>query len=104
PVPLGRMPSSASLSTERIPFATSEIVPSPPQAMINLQPFRAALAAKSIPSPDLVVNLGVKARKCVASSLARPGQAARVAPPADSGLTMTTGSILKGRRIQDSGV
>src|SRR6185369_8846803 len=91
PVPLGSIPNSVSLPTERIPLATSEIVPSPPQAIISLTPFRAAVAAISIPSPARVVNLGVNDPKCVLSSLAIPGQASRVEPPADSGLTMTRG-------------
>ena len=38
PVPLGRIASSTSSPDERIPLATSEIVPSPPQAMIKSLP------------------------------------------------------------------
>src|SRR5687767_8540570 len=91
PVPLGKIPSSASLPEIKMPFATSEIVPSPPQATISLTPLQAAAAASSIPSPACVVNTGVKEPKWDRRSLAIPGQASPVAPPADAGLMMTSG-------------
>ena len=75
-----------------MPFATSEIVPSPPQAMISFVPFRAAFGGQSqFPLRTCVVNFGLNAPKCAASSLAIFGHASRVAPPADSGLMMTSG-------------
>jgi len=43
---------------DKMPFATSEIVPSHTRNN-QLRAFAAALAAISIPSPFLVVNLGV---------------------------------------------
>src|SRR2546430_16815099 len=68
------------------------MVPSPPQAMISLTPFRAASADSSIPSPALDVKAIENEPKCVRRSLAIFGHAARVAPPADSGFTIINGS------------
>src|SRR6185295_10878320 len=94
PVPLGRIPNSPSRPEARIPFATSEIVPSPPQAMISLVPLRAASAAISIASAGLPVNAGWNAPKWVRNSLAILGQASPVAPPAEAGLMITNGSVI----------
>jgi len=91
PVPLGSIPNSASFPEVRIPLATSEMVPSPPQAMISFVPLRAAEAASSIPCPDRSVKTQVNEPKCVRRSLAIPGHASRVAPAADSGLMITRG-------------
>ena len=86
------MPSEASAPDSRIPFATSLIVPSPPHAMIKLLPSSAPFAASFAASPLRVVNAQVNAPKCVESSEAIPGQALRVAPPAEVGLTMMRGN------------
>src|SRR5260370_6151300 len=91
PVPLGKIPNSTSLPEMRIPLATSEMVPSPPQAMISFAPLRAASAANETPAPGPSVKITVKAPKYVRKSEAIFGQFLRVAPPADSGLTMING-------------
>src|SRR6266404_3521477 len=91
PVPLGKIPSSTSLPEIRMPLATSEMVPSPPQAMISFAPLRAASAANETPKPGPSVKTILKAPKYVRKSDAIFGQALRVAPPADSGLTMIRG-------------
>lgn len=74
-----------------MPLATSEMVPSPPQAMISFVPLRAAVAASSIPCCDRSVKTQANEPKCVRRSLAIPGHASRVAPAADSGLMITRG-------------
>src|SRR5581483_5342048 len=56
PVPPGRIASSASVPDSRIPLATSEIVPSPPQATINFVPRLAAALASSRAWPAASVN------------------------------------------------
>src|SRR5437588_631912 len=43
PVPLGSTPSSARAPARRMPFTTSLIVPSPPQATTSARPARAAI-------------------------------------------------------------
>src|SRR5438874_3536283 len=92
PVPPGRIPSSTSLFDSIMPFATSEMVPSPPHAMISCVPCFAAAAATSRACPTASVNETVKAPKCVRRSLAIFGQFSRVAPSAEAGLTMTSGN------------
>src|SRR5690242_6945320 len=92
PVPLGMIPSSASLPEDRIPFATSEIVPSPPQAMISLVPLRAASAASDAASPRTFVNAVWNGPNSARRSLAARGHASPVAPLAEDGLTITSGS------------
>src|SRR4249920_1486086 len=82
-----------------MPFATSEIVPSPPQAIISSVPFRAASLASAVPSPASLVKARLKDPKCELRSLAICGQAWRVAPLADSGLTMTSGNDIR-QRVQ----
>ena len=54
PIP-DRALSSRALARS-IPFATSEIVPSPPHAMIKLRPARASRSAISDASPPRPVN------------------------------------------------
>jgi hypothetical protein len=93
PVPLGSSPNSASDSARSIPFATSEMVPSPPQAMTNLRPARASRSATSTASPGLCVNATSKGPKCRRTADATPGHASPVAPLADAGLTMISGSF-----------
>src|ERR1041384_5102004 len=90
PVPLGRIPSSTSLPDVRIPLATSETVPSPPQAIINFAPLRAASPARAAASPRLLVKTTRNGRNCERKSLAICGQASPVLPPAEAGLTITT--------------
>jgi hypothetical protein len=74
-----------------MPLATSEIVPSPPQATISLAPLRAASAANETPASGPSVKIILNAPKYVRKSDAIFGQFFRVAPPADSGLTMISG-------------
>ncbi len=93
PVPLGNIANSTSLPEFRIPFATSEIVPSPPQAMINSLPFRAASPARFVASPRFSVKETSKDPKWVRRSLAIWGHALPVAPEADDGFRMTTGKV-----------
>jgi len=90
PVPLGRIPSSASFPDDKMPFATSEIVPSPPHAMMNFAPLRAASFASAAASPRCLVNRTRNAPNCERRSLAICGHASPVLPPADDGLTITT--------------
>src|SRR6185369_9060911 len=85
----GRIPSSTSLPDDRIPFATSEIVPSPPHAIMNFAPLRAASFASAAASPRCFVNKTLKAPNCDRRSLASRGHASPVLPPADDGLTIT---------------
>ena len=68
PVPLGSTPNSALAPSpcalaRSIPFATSEIVPSPPHAMIKLRPARASRSAISDASPPRPVNATANAPK-----------------------------------------
>src|SRR5829696_3619024 len=84
------MPSSAALPDERMPFATSEIVPSPPQAMMNFAPLRAASRASAAASPRCFVNTTRNAPNCERKSLAICGHASAVLPLAEDGLTITT--------------
>src|ERR1700730_913911 len=91
PVPLGKMPSSTSFPEARMPLATSEIVPSRPHVTISFTPLRAASVANDVPWPGFSVKATLKAPKLVTRSDAIFGQALRVAPPADSGFTMTRG-------------
>src|ERR1043165_822141 len=90
PVPLGSIPSSASLPDDKIPFATSEMVPSPPHAIINFAPLRAASLASAAASPRCFVNRTRNEPNCERRSLAICGHASPVLPPADDGLTITT--------------
>src|ERR1700741_3872041 len=89
PVPLGMIPSSASLPEARIPFATSEIVPSPPHAIMSFSPLRAASVASVAASPRCLVNTARNEPKCERKSLAICGHVSPVLPAADDGLTMT---------------
>jgi hypothetical protein len=59
--------------------------------MISFAPLRAASAANETPAPGPSVKITVKAPKYVRKSEAIFGQFLRVAPPADSGLTMING-------------
>src|SRR5215208_2308419 len=93
PVPLGRIPSSTSLPDDRMPLVTSETVPSPPQAMINLAPLRAASFASAAASPGWFVNRTLKAPNWERKSLAICGQASPVLPLAEDGLTITIDSV-----------
>src|SRR2546421_3903019 len=96
PVPAGKMPSSDSDPESMIPLATSEIVPSPPQAMISFVPLLAASAESVRAWPMLFVSSTANGPKCVRRSLAIFGQFSRVAPSADAGLTMTRGRVIEG--------
>src|SRR5437868_11231709 len=95
PVPPVKIPSSTSLFDSIIPFATSEMVPSPPHAMIRYVPCFAASAASSRAWPTASVNETVKAPKCVRKSLAIFGQFSRVAPSAEAGFTITRGNDIR---------
>jgi hypothetical protein len=95
PVPPGRIASSVSCFDSMMPFATSEMVPSPPQAMISLVPCCAACAASSRAWPIDSVNETENAPKFVRKSLAIFGQFSRVAPSAEAGLTMTRGRLIE---------
>src|SRR4030095_16416607 len=75
---------------ERIPFATSEIVPSPPQAIMSFAPLRAASLASTAASPRCFVNSARNEPNCERKSLAICGQVSPVLPLADDGLTITT--------------
>lgn len=97
PVPEGKIPSSQGWPDRSIPFATSLIVPSPPQAIINLRPDSAARRARRVPSPAVSVNATENGPKCVRRSLAIADHLERVAPEADFGLTMTYGRRLSDR-------
>ncbi len=77
-----------------MPFATSFIVPSPPQAMIKLRPAFAARSAISTASPCDLVNATAKGPKWALMSAAVPDQLSRVEPAADFGLTITSGSVV----------
>src|SRR4029079_7877021 len=90
PVPLGRSPSSASFPDDKMPFATSDIVPSPPHALMSLAPLRAAAFASAAASPRCFVNTTRNAPNCERRSLAICGHASPVLPPADDGLTIIT--------------
>src|SRR2546423_1200331 len=93
PVPLGKIPSSTSLPEERIPLATSEIVPSPPQAIMNFVPLRAASLASAAASPRCLVKSTRNGPNCERKSLAICGHASPVPPVADAGLTITVAII-----------
>src|ERR1044072_9525673 len=99
PVPLGRIPSSTSFPDDKMPFATSEMVPSPPHAMMNFAPLRAASFASAAASPRCFVNKTRNAPNCERRSLAICGHASPVLPTADDGLTITTDIDLF-RRLQ----
>src|SRR5258708_4565335 len=92
PVPLGIMPSSAEPPDFMIPLVTSEIVPSPPQAMIKLRPFLTSSLAMISPSPGVFVNSTENGPKCVRMALASAAQFLPVRPPADAGFTIINGS------------
>ena len=87
------MPSSASFPESKIPFAISLIVPSPPHAMKNFRPDSAAFRARVIPSPSALVNATLNAPKCARRSEAREAQLSPVDPPAERGLTITSGKV-----------
>jgi hypothetical protein len=76
-----------------MPLATSFIVPSPPQAMINFLPASTPRFANSMPSPGFLVKATLNAPKCARKSLALLAQRDRVEPAADFGLTMTNGKF-----------
>src|SRR3954467_14567510 len=79
-----------------IPFATSDIVPSPPQAIRNSYPASAASRAIRFASCALSVNAHSKAPKVRARSLATAGQFLPVAPAADDGFMITNADLLIG--------
>jgi hypothetical protein len=77
-----------------MPFATSFIVPSPPQAMMNVRPFSTPRFARSMPSPAFLVKATLYGPKCVRRSLAISAHFPLVEPAADLGLTITSGKCL----------
>src|SRR5262249_19276277 len=81
------------------PFATSETVPSPPQAMISFAPFRAASPASAAASPRCFVKITRNEPNCERKSLASCGHASPVLPPADAGLTITTDISISNFRL-----
>jgi hypothetical protein len=70
PVPPGRIANSVSCFDSMMPLATSEIVPSPPQAIIKLVFCLAASAASSRAWPADSVKVTENEPKCVRRSLA----------------------------------
>ena len=84
-----------------IPLATSLIVPSPPQAMMNLLPFPIDLFAISRPSPGPFVKATVNGPKWLRRSDAISDQRVWVEPPADFGFTITSGKPLAGLSLEE---
>src|SRR5678815_1698128 len=104
PVPLGRIPSSVSLPDSSMPFATSEMVPSPPQATTKRVPFSAARLAITVASLASRVNSTLNGPKPLLRSLASWGHILLVVPLADAGLTMTKGSGMSNSRPESDWV
>src|SRR5258708_4399733 len=77
-----------------MPLATSEIVPSPPQAMISFLPSFAPRSESARASPRLTVKAQLNGPKWVRRSLAVPSHKSLVVPPAEVGLTMISGSVM----------
>src|SRR6266567_4449190 len=78
-----------------MPFATSEMVPSPPQAMISFAPCFAACAARTLACPTVSVKETENGPKCVRKSLAIFGQFRSVSPSSAAGLTIISGSVIR---------
>ena len=78
-----------------MPFATSEMVPSPPQAMIRFAPCFAASAARTLACPTVSVKETENGPKCVRTSLAILGQFRSVSPASAAGLTIISGSVIR---------